>query len=281
MTHGPSAFHDVRVYLSLQDYTLVEWDVREGVQLPRPWTFELQFSRDPGASDWTPIAQVTDQTNMSFRGADLRRRDWSNQVNWYYRVLLIGADSVAYASTPVVAWGSLNAREAQQVRIIYRDFCIRACHNTGSDGLLFRAKHWKIADRRVVDPMTERVIVTKSALNVGTGFDGGYWPPLNYQMELDNAVVSSPRSADSTGTLVIERRVGRGISWPFPRANDLWYQAGRNRFYRIDEVKSLTQIRDYPILIQVVMYAVPYTDIVYQLPLPAPTGPDTSTIVPV
>jgi hypothetical protein len=274
-----SLFHDVRVYLSLQDYTLVEWDVREDVNLPRPWTFELQFSRDPGGP-WTEIAQVTDQTNLSFRGADLTRRDWSNQVNWYYRVLLISGDT-AYPSAPVVAWGSLNAREATQVRLVYRDFCFRACAKTGSHGLLFRAKHWKIADQRVVDPMTERVIVTKSALNVGTGFDAGYWAPLNYPLELSNAVISSPTSAEGAGTLVTEKRVALGVSWPFPRANDLWYQQGRNRFYRIDRVEASAQIRDYPVLVKITMYAVPYTDVVYSLPLPAPTGPDTATIVPI
>jgi len=263
-----SIFSALQVYPRGPSSTLIQWGYAVGSTIPAgPYVLDVQYSRDggPDSGDWRTIETLDPYDLNTVSYLDANPRVWSVTDQYWYRVILSTGDG-SFTSPAEPAWGSPDRNDRLKMREMYRQECLRLVKLVGSKGRLHRRRNWGTVaagegdpegSAKIVDPDTGDVLDPANVPGVGTAIMGGYYPSVEWWLELKP---SSPRTLvkGELGTTDTFNIIGTGAAFPQPHSNDLWEDCTTGKIYRIETVAPKTAIRHIPVVVDVVLREIPY-----------------------
>jgi len=289
--YGCNSFPDkaqafTRVYIDqlIRGATKVFWELDRRFNDPLPYTFQLQTDESgiANADDWINVG--TPVTN-AYYATDPAQRLFGKQLTTYYRLKLT-TSSGTYYSLPTQSIGNLTWRDWHLAREITRKEMLRLRKYTAILGYLLIAKRTGIPCD-CTDPLTNELTLTFCTNCYGTGFVGGYYPPLPCVF-FDVSPESSDEHIDMQGRGQVDDiiKVARYIGYPHLRVRDVFVARDTDRRYYINKVKNLAEIRGMPVITEPTIHAAPFSDVIYTFVINAqgdaqnPPIIDPATLIP-
>jgi hypothetical protein len=279
----PSPFRQVQVDFVTAGGARVTWVLDHTLTDAGPYVFQLQYSHGgaDNSDDWVDVGPpALDPLYL----LDDTQRIWSISPDLHYRVILTtGVRS--YVSPSAHIFGTLRQRDWLTVQELVRKEELHLRGFAGTMGWLLKARRYG-PRCSCVDPDSGEVGNSSDPVCYGTGWVGGYHPPVPfYFANLDN-VRSRARVAysEGRGTVKDENTAGRMIAHLPITARDAYALAGSDERYFVAEVNELVSFSSTPVVYQVALRMVPRSSVLYTFPIvrPAITPPDwkqTTTIV--
>lgn len=262
-------FKSISVYPISPTQTQIYWEFNPGEFLPAgPLVLTLEMSRS-GHDEWGTVRLLDPYDPSVGEIVDTSQRSWSVADTWFYRIRITGTDGTVYSPVEP-AWGSLPRGDRLKMREMYRQECLRRKF-TGSKGILFKRKHWGIepeyartnqGGQAILDPDTGEIVNHQSATGKGTAFNGGYYTPVTYWLDLG---AGETRKIDQTelGTNDNFSITASGMAFPLPRSKDMWQDCTSGKRYFIESVVNKTKIRHIPVVVDLVLKEIPMSDVAY------------------
>jgi len=262
-------FKSVSVYPISPTQTQIYWEFTPGEFLPAaPLVLTLEMSRS-GHDEWGTVRILDPYDPTVGEIVDTSQRSWSTNETWFYRIKIVGTDGTVYSSAEP-SWGSLPRADRLKMREMYRQECLRRKF-TGSKGILFKRKHWGIeaefastnaGGQSIIDPDTGDILNHQSVTGKGTAFNGGYYTPVVYWLDL-SAGETRKISQSETGTTDNFTLAASGMAFPLPRSKDVWQDCTSGKRYFIEAVTPKTKIRHVPVVVELALKEIPFSDVAY------------------
>lgn len=273
----PEVFDRLVVRPTITHGTTVEWLLRADFIDPAPHVYQLQVGHTGvnQADDWEDVGLPAE--NVAILSDDQQRVFGKTQWT-HYRVQLTTPMRVYY-STPVSALSQLEYRWWRVALARERQWLIQL-RNTirGNDGFLLKRKlagERPADDEFILDYLTEEVIQTSLMRNLSTEYIGGYYAPIPCiwadldrfarREELDG---DKSGSGGSRGTINEIKTKARFLGHPLLDEEDVWVSKSSDLRWYIGELQNIEEMSFYPILVQADIRLAPFTDPIYQIPMP-------------
>jgi hypothetical protein len=220
--------------------------------------------------DWTTIATVTDSSHATLSVTDNVQRQFAVSERVYYRIILTIGDGSSYASEPVDYLNGMSRRNYLRYREIVRREYLRLRKLVGTNGYLLKRRYWgpKCTDPNCLDPDTLAINRPHCPVCYGTGFTGGYFPPIPFYLDVNDASPRVLEQSEQAGTIESENDECRVIAVPAIRNYDVWVAANRNERFIFRGVKVGAAIDMLPLIILAEPRLLPPGDVVYTIPVP-------------
>jgi len=211
------------------------------------------------------------------------QRNWADLIDHYYRVRLVLPDEPGcpvFKSMPQRANGRLDRKKWLVARdIIRREYLQQRKVVGGTKGFLLKRKKFGRACPVCLDWDTKEVRDSDCPVCYGTGFEGGYYPAIEYWITTDanwNRKIVSGQPPRGTSSDI--DKTGRCILYPVIDTRDVWVRADNDERYIIDGYGIISEIASVPLIAQARIKLAPATDIVYSVPLtPTPSSSSVSS----
>lgn len=254
-------FRRVSVDHMVRGTTRVWWQLEKLFKEPGPYIFQLQFGRTGlrNAIDWVDVGPPV--TNGYF-ALDPEWREAGYTLLTHYRVKLTTPQNV-YISQAANAFGDLTERDWLISREIIRKEQLR--HRLVSiPGYLIKPMRYGVPCKRCRDPLSSEVTDANCPVCNGTGFEVGYHPAQPMQCwdlspQTEQSDVGEPKGTTREEPYVNARVIG------FPGLNkkDIWVNGSSDERWVIETIQVAAAIRGVPIIYQVRMGLVPFSNSLY------------------
>jgi hypothetical protein len=241
--------------------TRIEWTIHPQFDGEAPYTYQVQVGRtgNPLADDWVDIGgEISDTYYM-----DLIQRVYG-KFNWtHYRVILTTADGYRYASKPQPTHGRLTKSDWLRAREIKRLELLRLQKEAGAVGYLLKRRLFG-ESCSCLDELTGEIRNPQCGSCYGTGFVGGYFDPypcFYVEMGLNQHRTHSDDSRGTVNDLPVI--LGRMINDPQIFSYDVFVEADTDLRWCLHRIKSVVEIRGLPLILQVEMRQLPFSDPAY------------------
>jgi hypothetical protein len=269
---NPGIFDDCTVFERLRvDHltygaTRVEWSTGAHVDLVHPVSYQLEVA-DAGTvdADWAPAgAPVVDQ-DWAF---DVERRFDGMQLTTHYRVAATDANGLTVRSRPQLALAPELFRDWLSAREIARQHRLRLSIQGGSRGFLLKRRRQGPRCTVCVDPATRDTTNSRCPTCYGTGFTGGYYPPVpSVFADLTPGPADERLNAGPTGRSRVQGAQGFVLATPMLSSGDVWVDGVTDERYYIDTIRIRSRMRSVPVLLDVAMSLLSPNHVVYTFPL--------------
>ena len=257
-------FTRIAVFPVITGGTRILWELTNQFRDPTPHFIQLQvgMTLDPNATDWTNVGSpVADVSSL----IDSEKRAFGSQ-NWTsYRLILSTTDGT-YTSQPFTAWGYLSRGDFRIAREIMRQERLVANRWWQEGAVLPRLRSGTPCSG--VDPQTGDCARPSCTECLDTGFVGGYFNPMYCVPANLEPESTGPRQdlggRGSTADIAVPARLV-GASWLFEK--DVWVSLRTARRYSVDYIKNVAAIRGTPIIDEVTLNFIPFSDAVYCIPV--------------
>lgn len=243
---------------------LIEWEIEKWLVDMGPWNFSVQCSQRPDA-DWVEVATAKD-VNWAY---DVVSKETGLEVSKYYRVVLTTAEA-SYTSDAVIAGNHGANYQWRIARDLIRKHHIAFYKHKGggnSSGWILRLPTFGEASANV-DPNTGEVIDPNNPDDFGTGYVGGYWPPLWACLQMNPEKMMTRLTADR-GVINGVSTTARVLAFPRFRPKDIWVDEATDERYRVGgDIATIVALGSYVILQQIVLERLPANHVVYGVPVP-------------
>lgn len=259
--------------------TRVSWGVFYQFLDEGSWHFQLQVGQtgDPQADDWANVGlPVVD----GFYAVDDALRDRGTTRQVHYRVIL-STDAGTYPSPPAAAFGILDRHDWCLAREIVRKELLRSRLATVPGWLLKRRRQGPTLPKQqaedprtmVVDPLTGDIIRRNgpaAQATKGTEFLGGYYAPVPFSFDVTNPAFFDAVDPDMAGNSNPDavQNSGRAILFPTPAYRDVFVASGSDLRYELGRTTVNAAWRGVPLVGDVALALVPFSDVVYTIPVP-------------
>ena len=265
-------FQRVLVDHSYQGTTRIWWDLHPYFADSAPYSYQLQFSPTgaPDGDDWQDVGGlVIDATALE----DTQQRQFGKGLTGHYRVVLTTGDGKCYRSRPVPLFGALSQRDWTLARDIIRRERVRDGFAARSGWLLKRKRAGQRC-QRCLDPLTGEVTDAACPECFGTGFQGGYHPPIRMDAVFGPQPIQEAPNAASPpgGQKQVPNRI-RLAGSPLTATYDVWVDEKDDRRWIVQSVAQAAIMRGYPLVIEAQVDLLPASDVAYKVPVP---GQDAS-----
>lgn len=254
------------VFNSVSDTTYVQWDLDPRFEDRGPYYFQLQVSRSPDqqSDDWQNVGSVevdpaflTDDTTPSYGYA----------LDKYYRIVLDTAEG-HYVSLPFGCFGQLRPREWQQAREIRRKERLRYRYTAVPVTILQKKRY---GERCPACTSGEDSGTSNSNCEYcfGTGYLGGYNTPFTMQvMDISPSRLREIHYSNgvATSNIAQDRYQARAAGVPELYNGDIIIDHSTDQRFRVVASPVIAQMHRVPLVRQVDMYLLPFSDIVYRIP---------------
>lgn len=258
LTKSTSGIKRIHVDYAVGGSARVAWEVREDLVDPRPWSFQLQVSRDGGGDTWTDVGSAVENI---FYAVDDMQRQYGKGLRLGYRIVLTTPRDT-YTSETAQVLGNLSKRQWLQARALIRRIRLEARQLTSLPGYLMKRKLYGTACPDCLDPITGGVMNSDCSTCQGTGKVDGYW-----RATADTMFDLTPESEDTKrseqGTVNDVRVQGSFIGIPMLHRNDVWIDANSDRRYIIRQVRPTAELNRVPIIVKAELRLAEFGDIVY------------------
>lgn len=268
-------FRRVSVDHMVRGVTRVWWQLEKLFKEPGPYVFQLQFGRTGlrDATDWVDVGQPV--TNGYF-ALDPAWREGGYTLMTHYRVKLTTPQNV-YVSQAANAFGELTERDWLLAREIIRKEQLR--HKLASiPGYLIKPMRYGVPCPRCRDELSSEVTDANCPVCNGTGFEVGYHPAQAMQCwdlspQNEQSDVGEPKGTTRENPYVEARVIG----FPALNKDDIWVNGSSDERWVVETIQVSAAIRGVPIVYQVRMGLVPFSNTIYSVEVggepPVRTGP--------
>lgn len=260
-------FDMVHVSYLIRGGTRVMWTLRPKFSDPQPWTFQLQVGLNGSEfGNWENVGLPIDNSCYAI---DPQKRVYGKVLFTHYRVKLTTPNGTYY-STPVSKSGILEARDWRIAQEIVRKEKLRFRY-TSQDGYLLKRRIGGKDCSRCLDLQTGEITDPYCPECLGTGQQCGYFYPLSCiwadvsprtrRLHIDDQAVRG-----TVGDIVVS---GRMLMLPVVDEFDVWVSRKTDDRYYIQSIQNVAEIRGVPLISNVELRPAPYTDVVYNIAIPA------------
>jgi len=249
----------------IQGTSRVFWEMDAHFLDPKPHVFQLQTGQtgNPNAVDWVNVGSpVTD----GFTADDDERRpgDYGKTLTTHYRVV-VSTPVGRYVSQPVSTYGIMNEKDWVFSREMCRKEGLR--HDIVSrDGYLLKRLRYGEVCTECTDPLAGGVTDSTCPECGGTGFQTGYHPPIELQLDMaPEAIIELRSGTEPPGQSRPTDLKGRIKGFPHIEKEDVWVDAASDQRWFLHEVYHLAEWRGVPLVIQAGMRLAPFSDVVYSI----------------
>lgn len=245
--------------------TRVMWNLREDFLDPRPLTFQLQFgmTANPDADDWENVGlSVVD----NYLAIDGEQRAFAKYNTTYYRVKLTTTKGIYYSS-PVNSIGILNWRDWRHAKeIIRREF--KEDRWASVEGFLLKRRLTGIQCQNCLDDMTDDSVQPNCPVCYGTGFECGYFFPMECSYAAFSPKVIHVERQGERGTVTDIVVSAKMTLTALLMEEDVWVNRRTDERFYVHKITSTAEIRAVPILGEVEMRPIPATSVIYKIVIP-------------
>ena len=133
---------------------------------------------------------------------------------------------------------------------------------------LLKRRRWGQVSPTTTDWDTGEVQFTNSEVDFGTGFIGGYFPPVDFTVSLidDNW----PRGFKIDPSLAVRNqvvRLGRAVAYPYVDTFDVYVRRDTGERWHVQKVNTVGEVGGVPVVVLLQLGLAPVTDIIYKVPL--------------
>lgn len=260
--------------------TVVRWELSQAFRAAGPYTFYLQasYAGHENAADWVTIGQP--QVNVTQLIDDTARESTGKALLTHYRVVMVSRGRT-YVSKGEGIFGTLPRKDWLIAKEITRKELLRLKNNVGVEGFLLRRYRYGVQDSNTVFKMTGDIIDTSKASDRGTGFKGGYHPPVSCLIDMENRARQETRGDDSPPG---QNKTDDTMTARIPAIIDLvkedvWGHTATDERFIVESANAVARVRGVPIVYQVTMQLLPHSHPVYRIPTAwSVVGPQTPII---
>jgi len=264
----PLVFDRVHVSYLIRGGTRVMWDLVPEFVDPLPYTFQLQVGRtgvDVGG-EWENVGLSLENGCMAVDG---EQRPYGAMQWTHYRVQLTTPNGIYY-SEPTGLEGILARKDWRLARNIIRNERLRHKLAT-SEGYLLKRRFSGVRCSACSDVQTDECRNPDCEMCYGTGFQCGYYYPvscvyadLNPSATRKQIDPQSMRGTVSGGAAAPARM----LQVPLLEELDVWVNKKTDDRFFIHSIQNLAEWRSVPLIARVELRLAPYTDIIYDVPIP-------------
>lgn len=241
---------------------LLEWVIERTIIDRGPWKFTVQRSKRPDG-DWIDITTVVDQS----WAYDTERTQLGYDISNYYRVVLTTGDNNTYISDVELSGTAFDsARDWAIFKEIIRKHTDHITKRTGTRGWLLRYPTFGEASDNV-DPNTGEPLDSENPSDFGTGFVGGYLPPIKAYAflqpgkRLTKMTPSGPINAVQTTADV--------LAFPRFQSQDIWVNGITDERWRVGEdITTTSAVKGVPIQQNLNLTKIPSDKVIYRIKVP-------------
>lgn len=275
-THG-YPFKRLGVDHLIRGVSYIWWELNPQFHDLRPYVFQLQAGNtgNANATDWIPVGSLA--TDTFFATDDTQREgNYGKTLMTHYRVIMTTGSGFEYVSPPVHTYGQLWKRDWLLAREIVRKEQLR--HKFVSvDGFLLKRMRFGARCDVCLDSLTDNITNSKCPICNGTGFKVGYHPPVPLKADMNpEAVTELMRGTEPPGPTAIVENFMRVTGFPAIAMNDVWVDGASDQRWAIGQVANMAEWRHVPLITTAKITLLPFTDVVYSIPVDGSSDPDTT-----
>ena len=259
-------FRRVSVDHMILGTTRVWWQLEPDFHDEGPYIFQLQNNDNglPNAQNWKNVgAPVVDAVYAT----DIKQRDAGDLIISHYRIVLTTANG-QYTSAPASCFGELAESDWLRSREIIRKETLRH-QKVSVSGYLIKILRYGKPCGRCRDLLTQEQTDGNCPVCYGTNYEGGYHPALEMQCwDLSPQIIQEDSDDQLKGTTRENAYVtARVIGFPGLNYKDVWVNGSTDERWRIEQIRVSASLRGVPLIYDVRMGLLPFTNPVYSLPL--------------
>ena len=263
-----NVFAMVHVSYLIRGGTRVMWTLTDSFNDPTPWSFQLQVSRvaNQNADDWENVGLPVE--NSCYAIDPIKQNYAKATQDAHYRIKLTTPHGTYY-SNPTAKAGILMPRDWRLAQEIVRKERVRFRYSS-QDGYLLKRRVSGKDCPRCLDLQTMEVTDPYCPQCWGTGKECGYYYPLGC-IWADLSPVTRKKNIDDhgmRGTIQDIIVTGRMLMLPLIDELDVWISRKTDDRYYIQAIQDVAEIRGVPLIANVEMRPAPYTDVIYNIPIP-------------
>lgn len=240
----------------------LQWTLDSSFRDVAPFSFTVEVAETPDFS----VLLYTLPGNDNFFVIDDKKQRQSTILDFYYRVKLVTGSNKTYYSPTVGHWANKSWRHLYNIasEIVRREFV--RYQFTGQKGWLLKRRNYGIQDPTLLDPITG-VPLTDQMSDHGTGFIGGYYPPLKVTYSREAVENSSQLSHDGFGTTAQESQKHRYVGFPMLEPYDILVTDTNQRYRYVKVNTTFMPGTDISLIQMCDAVLLPPTDPIYRIPI--------------
>lgn len=261
-------FRRVSVDHMIRGVTRVWWQLEPTFAEAGPYTFQIQRS-DTGLANAQNWKDVGDPVVNTVYAVDEKQRDAGDLIVTHYRVTLT-TPTGTYVSAPASCYGELDESDWLKAREIIRKEMLRH-QKVSVGGYLLKVLRYGKPCERCRDKLTQEPSDSYCPVCFGTNYEGGYHPALELQCwDLSPQIIQEDSDDQLKGTTRENAYVtARVIGFPGLNYKDVWVNGSTDERWRVEQIQVAAAIRGVPLVYEVRMGLLSFTNVVYTLPLSA------------
>lgn len=262
-------FRRISVDRMVSGVSRIWWQLDPLFQETGPYHFQLQVGNTglDEALDWQ---NAGDPVVNGFYAEDAVPRAIGVLNTLNYRITLSTPDN-EYVSPPAPALGRLNEKDWLTAREIIRKEKLR--HGKVSvAGFLIKALRYGKLCARCQDIMTGEPGDSDCPLCLGTGYESGFHPAVPMQCwDLSLKLIQETIDNNMKGTTAERADItARVIGFPGIQRSDVWVNSHTDDRWFVKGIRVIAAIRGVPLVCDVNMGLLAYSNAYYNLPLEPP-----------
>lgn len=250
--------------------TLIEWEMEDWFADDGPWTFQVFRTQRDDLTDWEPVGDPVVNQGYAY---DVDRTAYQLNAHNYYKVQVTtgsrdeDGNFCVYESVQELATNNLERRDWRLLRDIVRKEKLALTKFTGARGWLLPYPKFGVPFEGNNDPNTGEKLGSQDPSDQGTGYEGGYWGPLESYVELS----PEKRITKLTDNGKISAVVRTGMALAFPRFSprDVWVNGMTDERFTVGPNIIVTaSMRGIPVKVNIELEKVEPGSVIYSVPVP-------------
>ena len=258
-------FQRLVIYNSFNETTYIHWDLHPLMKDPGPYVFQLQVARSPNPEDeWEDLGVPEEDPPFL---TDSVTPAYGYVLDKYYRLVLTTGRG-KYVSDGIGIFGQLRPVEWKIAKEVRRKEWLRAKYTAVPITLLQKKRYGEVCPYCTTDQMTSSAN-SNCEYCFGTGYLGGYNTPFKMQvMDISPSRLKEIHYSGDTATLnsAVDRYQARAAGIPELYEGDIIIDMSTDQRFRVATSPVIAQIHRVPLVREVDMYLLPYSDIAYRIP---------------
>lgn len=241
------------------------WELDPAFRVAQPWYYQLQAGKTglTTATDWVDVGSAV---LNGYYAVDDQKRLYGKRLETHYRVVLT-TGSRKYVSLPVHVEGQLDEASWLKARELLRKDTILD-PLVSVEGYLIKRLRYGARCTRCLNTLTNEIEDSRCPQCRGTGYKVGYHPPVPLCIRMDPMTISELRNGTAApGQTQYNTVTAHTNAFPQLALEDIWVDANSDLRFALDTIKHTAAIRGVPLFSQVTMHQLPFTDLVYTIPV--------------
>jgi hypothetical protein len=205
-------------------------------------------------------------------------RHWDHLADFYYRVRLVLPNEIdpstgqpqVFSAKPQQANGVWAKKDWLLARWIARKEYLyqRKAVNRTSTGFLLKRRRWGQVSPSTTEWDSGEVQSTNTEIDYGTGFIGGYFPPVDFTVSLVDD--QWPRGFKLDPSISMRNdilRNGRAVAYPYVDTYDVYVRRDTGERWVVQKIITAGEVGGIPVVVLIQLGLAPVTNIIYKVPL--------------